>query len=601
MAVQDIANQDKAAQSMVGQDTAVEDTAVEDTALEDTAVEHVAVAGHALAARVQSQIDAGDLDGALCSLEQAFAADAAPVEVAVRAAEAALKAKRFDLAERLYARIIDIVPDHATLRLHRGYALQGLNRLVEAHEEVARSCALAPDLITAQTSLGYLCHMLNRYEEAADAFERGALAEPDNARAWVSFGESLSASYGRFEEAAAVLAKATTLASDNQDLQLTIANSHIGNGAYADAEALIKRIFRDDPDARRSPMPNVWLGFVVRCQGRETEAMHHYANALAACEHLIDGKDGAEAITYRAISAFVLYAMGKTAMAETAFDALCLPGLPPEDFVYDHESYLPNTFVRIERLARLVGGRDIALLLYGPSARQLEARLDDLRELDVCFASVNKFDEVESRLLAPIDRTLDLVVAGNPNDLRQRWSAFHNYLQRPVDNMLMLTEHATIALPPPHCSDNAFVEAFDPKLLYFHTGGPLPLSPLAPLNFWGGNTLSIALPLLALGGPRRIFIFGADGGAQAPDALKEQAYVFGETAEVDASERRQREANRRFANEARQCDHNAPFSVMAIAKLFRRDQPKIYNCCPHSNYQAFERISVDQGLRLLKD
>ena len=248
----------------------------------------------------------------------------------------------------------------------------------------------------------------------------------------------------------------------------------------------------------------------------------------------------------------------------------------------------------------MVGGRDIALLLYGPSARELENRIDELRNRDVCFASINKFDEVEQRFLTPIDRALDLVVAGNPNDMRQRWAAFHNYLQRPDRNMLMLTAYATIGLPPHLCAGDAFVDAFNEKLLYFHTGGPMPISPLSPLNFWGGNTLSVALPLLALSGPKRIFIFGADGGAEPPTTLGAGVYFFGETAEVDSSERRQREASRRLTHEAKQCDQNAPFSVMAIVKLFRRNPPEIYNCCPHSNYTAFERISVDAGLRMLK-
>ena len=129
----------------------------------------------------------------------------------------------------------------------------------------------------------------------------------------------------------------------------------------------------------------------------------------------------------------------------------------------------------------MVGGRDIALLLYGPSARELENRIDELRNRDVCFASINKFDEVEQRFLTPIDRALDLVVAGNPNDMRQRWAAFHDYLQRPDRNMLMLTAYATIGLPPHLCAGDAFNE----KLLYFHTGGPMPISPTIAAEFLG--------------------------------------------------------------------------------------------------------------------
>ena len=562
---------------------------------------NTAISETPLAEQALAHIDAGDLDSALSCFEQAMAAGAGPVDVAARVAEAAMTAKRFDVAERYYAEVVRVVPDNAIIRLNHSYALHRLNRYIEARDEVALACELAPDMTNAQTFLGRVNHSLNRYDEAVAAFERVILREPGNARAWLNFGEALIGSYSRFEEGAAALAKAAMLGAEDQDLLIAVANGQLGNGYFAEAETLLEKIIREDPNARQSPMPNVWLGYVVRAQGREGEAASHYLNALEACRRIVENKDGAEAITYRAMTAFVLHTMGNTAMAGATLDALCLPELPPEEFIYDHEGYLPNTYSRIQHLTRLVGGRDVVLLLYGPSARELEDRIDALRDLDVCFASVNKFDEVESRFLAPIDRRLDLVVSGNPNDMQQRWPAYHDYLRRPDDNMLMLTEYATIALPPPLGVGNALVDAFDSKLLYFHTGGPLPISPLSPLSFLGGNTLSISLPLLTLAGPKRIFIFGADGGAQAPGAHDAPAYFFGETAEVDASERRLREANRRFTNEARQCDHNAPFSVMAIAKLFRRPQPEIFNCCPHSNYRAFERISVDAGLRLLKD
>lgn len=554
-----------------------------------------------LAERAQAHIDAGELDAALSCFEQAMAAGRGPVDVAARIAESAMAAQRFDVAERYYSKVVRVVPDNAVVRLNHGYALHRLERYVEARDEAAAACELARDMSIAQTFLGRVSHTLNYYDEAVAAFERVTLLEPDAPRAWLNFGEALVASYTRFDEGAAALAKAATLGAEDQDFLIAVVSSQLGNGHFADAEAILKKIIREDPNARRSPMPNIWLGYVIRSQGREGEAASHYVDALAACQRIIANGDGAEAITYSAISAFILRAMGNTEMAGARMDELCRLELPPEAFVYDHDSYLPDTYERIQRLTRLVRGRDIALLLYGPSAHELEGRIDELRDLDICFASVNKFDEVENRFLAPIDRRLDLVIAGNPNDMRQRWHAFHDYLQRPDDNLLMLTKYAPIALPPPLGVGNAFADAFDSKLLYFQTGGPLPTSPVAPLSFLGGNTLSVSLPLLTLAGPKRIFIFGADGGAQAPGAHDAPAYFFGETAEVDASERRLREANRRFTNEARQCDHNAPFSVMAIAKLFRRPEPQVFNCCPHSNYRAFERISVDSGLRLLKD
>ena len=52
---------------------------------------------------------------------------------------------------------------------------------------------------------------------------------------------------------------------------------------------------------------------------------------------------------------------------------------------------------RLERLRRRVGGRDIIVLLQGPSLKGLEAVRERLRPLDVRLATVNKFELVVER------------------------------------------------------------------------------------------------------------------------------------------------------------------------------------------------------------
>ena len=261
---------------------------------------------------------------------------------------------------------------------------------------------------------------------------------------------------------------------------------------------------------------------------------------------------------------------------------------------------MPNSFARIEHLRRLVGGRDIALLLYGPSVKRLEKDIGSLREVDVCFASVNKFDEVEDKLLRPIGRQLELLVTSNPSDIRQRWPAYYDYLMRGSDNMLLATNYVLSSLQPPFSVDRHFFDLFDRKLLFFEADSQLPSTPIAPLHLLAGNTLSITLPLLALAEPKRIFIFGADGGGSPDSEPGKDAYFFGETEEIDGTAKRQREAIRRLLNDAFFCDRITPFSIMAMTKLFRSPLPEIYNCCPHSSYLAFKRVSCDEGLRLLR-
>ena len=554
-----------------------------------------------LAEEAEAHVVAGEFAPALQCYVHLLKEKPFRVEAALRAGDIAMKAQEYELAERFYGLITRSVPGNPGAHLQRSHALRRLGRVVEARDEVSAVLDLMPDLLEAHRYIGFLHYALHDFDLAATSFERVIESAPQDAEAWLSYGEALTSSYTRFEEGRCAIQKATTLGTDNRGLLLAAADRFIVDGRYAEAEVLLRRIILTDSDAQASAMPNVWLAFTLSAQGKTREADYYFLTAMKCCEDLIDQSSEIEAVAYRTITAFAFYQLGNPDKAEELLDRLCQSYLTPDEFIYEHRSYLPNTFERIQRLTKIVRGRDLALLLYGPSIGELAATTDQIAELDICFASVNKFDEVERRILTPIDRKLEILVTANPNDIAQRWDAYYEYLRRPEDNVLMTTNYALSSLRPPFSIDRHFINTFDEKLLFFDPGSRLPTSPVAPIHFFAGNTLSIALPMLALAGPRRIFLFGADGGASSPEAQEPDAYFFGETAEIDESERRRREACRRFAAEATLCDHNAPFAALAATKLFRQPMPEIYNCCPHSNYQAFPRISCAEGIRLLQD
>ncbi len=556
---------------------------------------------NALAEQAEAYVVAGEFEPALQCYVHLLEAEPERMDIAVRAGDIAMDANEFELAERFYHLITRYVPDNAAAHLQRSHALRRLGRVVEAREEVMAVLDIMPDLIAAQRYLGFLHHALCDFDQAIAAFELVVEADPDDAEAWLSYGEALTSSYSRFDEGRAAINKATSLAPDNRGLLLTAADRFIVDGRFAEAEALLRKIIISDTEAQTSPMPNIWLALALGAQGKHREAEYYYLTAMKCSEDLISRSSPIEAVAYRTITAFTLYHLGRHKKVDDIFESLCQGYLTPDEFIYDHQSYLPNTYERIQQLTKIVGGRDVALLLYGPSIAELADCVDQLDGLDICYASVNKFDVVEDRILGPIDQTLDIVVTANPNDMGQRWDAYHEFLTRPDDNLLVTTNYALSSLRPPFSVDRHFAKVFDDKLLFFDAGSRLPTSPVAPIHFFAGNTLSIALPMLALAGPRRIFIFGADGGASPPGSDDDAAYFFGATAEIDETARRRREACRRFKADAALCDHNAAFAALAATKFFRIAMPEIYNCCPHSNYQSFARISCADGIRMLRE
>ena len=549
--------------------------------------------------RAENCRDAGELEAAIECLEKIVDDDPLRVDAALEAAQIALTVEDNERAERLCSTALRADPGNATARLQRTHALCKLNRIAEARDELKVIVEMLPDLTEVYRYLGYAHYSLHEYDQAAAAFERVTQDIPDDAPAWLWFGDALSQSYTRYGEAMDVLANAVKLGADDEGLLISAADRLLLDGRYAEAEAALRQAMSTGRDVGNNPSPNAWLGYVLLGQDRRKEARQAYGRALKACEALIQKSPNIVAIVYRGLSAFMHYCLGHAGHVEMILNMFAESGVSPAEFVYGHDTYLPDTYRRIQRLTEIIGGRDVALLLYGPSITDLEQQIDTLADCDICFASVNKFDVVEQRILSRIGRRLDIVVTANPSDIQLRWDAYRDYLSRPDPNLLVATEYVLAGLRPPHSVEGQFVRCFDEKLLFFDAANRLPTTPVTPLHFSPGNTLSVALPMLAVGGARRIFIFGGDGGATPLHQEEQPPYFFDDKASADAT--RTAEMLRRLRNDAAVCDYNAPFAVMAASKIFRHRRPEIFNVCPYSAYRAFTKISCDNAVAMLRE
>mgnify|MGYP000754621218 CR=1 FL=1 len=60
-------------------------------------------------------------------------------------------------------------------------------------------------------------------------------------------------------------------------------------------------------------------------------------------------------------------------------------------------------------LKEIINGRTVAMCLQGKSIEQLEDRITELKDVDICWTSLGVFDIVDTYILAQIDKTLDIV------------------------------------------------------------------------------------------------------------------------------------------------------------------------------------------------
>jgi hypothetical protein len=118
------------------------------------------------------------------------------------------------------------------------------------------------------------------------------------------------------------------------------------------------------------------------------------------------------------------------------------------------------------------------------------------------------------------------------------------------------------------------------------------------LSFESNNSLSSIIPILMTASPKRIFIFGADGGKSKSS---DDVYFSG-------MQRPDQEENANINNaylgtlekESEVCDNIMEFQVPWVSRLYNVEVPEIYNVCPTSNYNYFEKIDVDTAMTMLK-
>jgi hypothetical protein len=183
------------------------------------------------------------------------------------------------------------------------------------------------------------------------------------------------------------------------------------------------------------------------------------------------------------------------------------------------------------------------------------------------------------------------------------------FLARSPPNLVVANHYALSGLSELGVSEKEFVAQHDKRLLLVHSDGGPPL-PSRPLHFENGPSVSLLIPLLLFARPRRIFLFGADGGSN-PSFSKRPYFYYGDhDADVEPQEflnrpgmisfkglpRKLDEHNRRQHINAINGDRVITFAFRSLEAHFGIQVPPIFNVCPHSTHRVFPRIDIDDAL-----
>ena len=465
---------------------------------------------------------------------------------------------------------------------------------------------LLPDNVEIHRSLGQMRRILLRVDDSIAAYEKAIELDPKSATSWLELAATLSVSYTRFDERDKVLRRASELGWDDFDVVCGVGRRHLLEGQYEEAERHFRRAGALVEGKSVSPIFHYERAIALQALGRGADADAELEVALEIGMGVFrTGKTLVELCELAGILVFelaafcvpVLLALGRRDEAIQTAQRIARQG-PPSTFSFSESIYLTNPLKRIERFESVVAGRDVAILLQGPSIRQLEERIGELAGEDICYASLNQFPQIDERVLSKIGERLDVVMVGNPLSFVKHEEQVYEFLARDENNMLAGTDFMTTTVDVNKFGGKTFRERFDSKLIYFDCQHYYPPTLIRPLHFSSGNTLSVLIPFLLLAKPRRIFIFGSDGGGDPTS--NDGAYFFSKSPGDKTERNRVAETYRRLRLDARHCDQNVEASMIMISVLYSVPIPEIYNVCLDSANRAFPRISYDDAFEMLK-
>ena len=510
-------------------------------------------------------------------------------------------------AENLLREAVAEEPCRSAPRLALAEFLLENLRYGEAETVAAAAVQRCPTSAELRLVLARIQLQLLRLDDAEKTIEALLAIAPENAWAWFEYGKILQNSHHRSDSA---FERAADLSGNDSGLLAGVAQHFLFDLDYEKAAKYYERLL--------NLHPGMWDNFVI-CRhyatclqkiARAQEAAQITANALESCRRAAERakSEGLELIKRE--EALLLLQAGR---ADESFATLqSIQGIAARAPRYDRAEYLPRTRERLQRLAQIVAARDVFVLLQGPSFATFAARLHEFAGFEFAVATLNSFPPIE-RELQRINRCADILLFTQPGSIRSWHPELVEFLGRSSPNLVVANHYALSGLSEFGVSEREFVARHDKRLLRIHSDGP-PL-PSRPLHFENGPSVSWLIPLLLFARPRRIFLFGADGGSNP--SFSKRPYFYYDDYDADVAPRdflnrpgmisfqglprKLDEYNRRQHINAINGDRVIDFAFRSLEANFGIQVPPIFNVCPHSTHRIFPRIDIDEALAMLAD
>ncbi|OGN00830.1 MAG: hypothetical protein A3B91_02505 [Candidatus Yanofskybacteria bacterium RIFCSPHIGHO2_02_FULL_41_29] len=260
---------------------------------------------------------------------------------------------------------------------------------------------------------------------------------------------------------------------------------------------------------------------------------------------------------------------------------------------FNSPNYLPNSEQRLEHLRRIINGRPVAILVAGPSISELEERIGELSQADICYFGMNNFFVQENHILKKIGKHFSLLVEAVDNTNKSFSLVFNriiDFLDRSEDNMLV-SSFTNFKISGPNFDFQKFLHKYNNKLLspcgvYDRT---VP-NDAQPLHLIHGNSLSWLIYLAIIGKASKISLFGADGYTKNENTKK--TYYRSEEYGTMPQKQLMNNTDKGF-------NPVVPLSLQNIYKTYDLKPIPILNCSEVSFLTPFPKVSYDDAFNFL--
>ena len=480
-------------------------------------------------------------------------------------------------------------------------------RYAEAETVAAVAVQRCPTSVELRSVLARIQFQLLRLEAAAKTIEALLAIAPENGWAWFEYGKIL---WNSFDRADSAFERAGDLSGNDGALLAGVAQRFLYDLDYEKAAKYYERLLNLHPNMSDNFVICRYYATCLKETARTQEAIDIISAALKSCRLAAKRAQGEGLELIKREEALLLSQAGRLDESFSALQSIRDVAAPTPR--YDRAEYLPRTPERLQRLAEIVDSRDVFVLLQGPSFATFAARLHEFADFEFAIATLNSFPPVE-RELRRINRHADILLFTQPGSIRAWHPELVKFLARSPPNLVVANHYALSGLSEFGLSEREFVARHDKRLLLVHSDGP-PL-PSRPLHFENGPSVSWLIPLLLFARPRRIFLFGADGGSNPSFSKRPYFYYddYDDAAEPQKFLNRPGmvsfkglpskldEYNRRQHINAINGDRVIDFAFRSLEAYFGIQVPPIFNVCPHSVHRIFPRIDIDDALARLAD